>query len=91
LRDAGFQQALAQALMAGIVDFFRDHAPTDTYVARNPPPVQRPPIQHVISRGETLSGIAERYRTSVPELRRTNRINGDVIRIGQVLTIPTQS
>jgi N-acetylmuramoyl-L-alanine amidase len=77
--------------MAGIVDFFRAYPPSDSYVARNPPPVQRPPVQHVIARGETLSGIAERYRTSVPELRRTNRISGDVIRIGQVLTIPTQS
>jgi N-acetylmuramoyl-L-alanine amidase len=89
LRDANFQQALAQAMLAGIVDFFRDFAPTDSYFAHNPPPVARPPIRHVIARGETLSEIAARYRTSVSELRRTNQISGDVIRVGQELIIPT--
>jgi N-acetylmuramoyl-L-alanine amidase len=91
LRDASFQQSLAQAMMSGIVDFFRDYAPSESYLAHNPPPVARPPIRHVIARGETLSEIAERYRISLLELRRTNSINGDVIRIGQVLTIPTSS
>lgn len=89
LRDAAFQRLLAQALFAGIVDFFRVNPPPDTYIARNPPPVNRPPIRHVIASGETLSEIAERYRISLTDLRRSNSINGDVIRIGQVLTIPT--
>jgi N-acetylmuramoyl-L-alanine amidase len=89
LRESGFQQALAGAMLGGILDFFRTHSPSDSYLAHNPPPVSRAPIRHVISRGETLSGIAERYRISLRELRRSNAIDGDVIRIGQVLTIPT--
>ena len=43
----------------------------------------------MISRGETLSEIAEHYKVSLSALRRSNSIAGDVIRIGQVLTIPT--
>lgn len=89
LRDAGFQSLYAEALRAGIRDYFRDNPPPESYLAHHPPPADRGPIRHVITRGETLSEIAERYRVSLRELRRTNAINGDVIRIGQVLTIPT--
>lgn len=47
-----------------------------------------PSSEHVISRGETLSGIADRYRVSLSRLREANDLNGDVIRVGQVLVIP---
>jgi N-acetylmuramoyl-L-alanine amidase len=89
LKDAAFRDVLARAIFAGMLDYYRDNPPRDSFLARNPPPEQRAPIRHVIARGETLSEIAERYRISLRELRRTNEINGDVIRIGQVLTIPT--
>jgi len=89
LRDPAFQTIFAHALFAGILDYFRDRPTPGTYLANNPPPVVAPPIRHVIARGETLSEIAERYRISLRDLRRTNQISGDVIRIGQVLTIPT--
>jgi N-acetylmuramoyl-L-alanine amidase len=89
LRDPAFQNMFAHALFAGVLDYFRTNSPPDSYLAHNPPADMRGPIRHVIARGETLSEIAERYRISLRELRRTNQINGDVIRIGQVLTIPT--
>jgi N-acetylmuramoyl-L-alanine amidase len=47
-----------------------------------------PPVRHVIARGETLSEIAERYRVSSERIRRTNSLRTDVLRVGQVLTIP---
>jgi N-acetylmuramoyl-L-alanine amidase len=44
---------------------------------------------HRISRGETLAGIADRYDVELADLRRANAIRNDnLIRIGQVLTIP---
>jgi N-acetylmuramoyl-L-alanine amidase len=46
------------------------------------------PVRHVIARGETLSEIAERYRVSSASIRRTNSLRTDVLRVGQVLTIP---
>ena len=88
LKDPAFQNVISHALLNGILDYYRENSPTDSYLARNPPPVQQGPIRHVIARGETLSEIAERYRISLRELRRSNEIRGDVIRIGQVLTIP---
>ena len=44
--------------------------------------------EHTISRGETLSEIAQRYRISLSSLRRANNISNDRIMVGQVLKIP---
>lgn len=46
------------------------------------------PVEHKIVRGETLSGIAERYRVSLSSLRAANNLRNDVIMVGQVLKIP---
>lgn len=89
LRDPGRQTEFARAIHAGVNDYFRSNAPPDSYLASNPPPIARPATRHVIERGETLSEIAERYRVSLARLRQSNQIRGDVIRIGQVLTIPS--
>ena len=89
LRDPGRQTEFARAIHAGVNDYLRSNAPPDSYIAGNPPPIARPPTRHIIERGETLSEIAERYRVSLASLRQSNRIRGDVIRIGQVLTIPS--
>lgn len=45
--------------------------------------------EHTIARGETLSQIAESYAVPMARLRETNQLNGDTIRVGQVLKIPT--
>ena len=87
LRDAKHQARLAQALRAGIVDYFTANPPPGSAFARAGGAPQSP-MRHVISRGETLSGIAERYRISTSTLRRSNSLKGDVIRVGQVLTSP---
>lgn len=44
--------------------------------------------RHKISRGETLSGIARRYRVSVQALKTTNNLRGNAIRAGKQLLIP---
>lgn len=53
-------------------------------IASAPPVVSK----HIISRGETLSGIAQRYQVSVSRLREANNLRNDTIRVGQVLLIP---
>ncbi len=45
--------------------------------------------QHTIKQGETLSGIADRYKTSIDTIRATNNLRGNLIRTGQSLVIPT--
>lgn len=46
---------------------------------------------HTVRSGDTLSGLAKRYRTTVAELRRANRLRSDRLRIGKRLTIPSRS
>lgn len=44
---------------------------------------------YVVKKGDTLSSIARKYSTTVKALAELNRItNPDVIRVGQVLTLP---
>jgi membrane-bound lytic murein transglycosylase D len=46
-------------------------------------------VKHVVKRGETLSGIAARYRVSARELATENGIDKDhLLRRGQTLTVP---
>lgn len=47
--------------------------------------------QHVINRGETLSGIAQQYGVSMRALRTANAMNDGNVRVGQVLQIPRNS
>ncbi|HZF31740.1 MAG TPA: N-acetylmuramoyl-L-alanine amidase [Gammaproteobacteria bacterium] len=88
LRNADHQADLAKALRAGIVDYFTANPPDGSYFAASAAEPARPPVRHVIARGETLSSIAERYRVSTTDLRRSNSLKGDDVRVGQVLTIP---
>lgn len=43
---------------------------------------------HVVRPGDTLSGISQRYGTGTTALRQVNNLSGDLIRVGQKLTIP---
>ncbi|NIP38035.1 MAG: LysM peptidoglycan-binding domain-containing protein, partial [Candidatus Dadabacteria bacterium] len=47
-------------------------------------------ITYRVRSGDTLGGIARRYRSSVSSIKRTNKIRGSLIRIGQRLRIPTR-
>jgi N-acetylmuramoyl-L-alanine amidase len=86
LREARYQEQLATAVMAGIREYFYTNPPPGTWVAQNR--ARGGPREVVIARGDTLSGIANRYNVSVPVLRRHNGLTDDNIRVGQVLTIP---
>jgi len=47
--------------------------------------------RYIVQSGDTLSRIAARQGVRVAALREANALKGDVIRIGQVLTIPSAS
>ncbi|HJS47936.1 MAG TPA: LysM peptidoglycan-binding domain-containing protein, partial [Gemmatimonadales bacterium] len=49
-------------------------------------------VEHRVARGETLSGIAKRYRVSVASIREANRsARGRYLKVGTRLVIPTGS
>ncbi|WP_064701904.1 N-acetylmuramoyl-L-alanine amidase [Halomonas caseinilytica] len=90
LRDGSYQQRMMQAVFGGIRAHFE----------RNPPPASLLAWQrdqgrggagdeYRIQPGDTLSEIAARHNVPVGQLRQANELNGDVIRVGQVLRIPS--
>ena len=46
-------------------------------------------ITHKVKRGDTLSEIAEKYRSSIKAIMRVNNMRSRTIQLGQVLKIPT--
>lgn len=88
LRSQSHQQKLANAILVGVRKYFYENPPPNTQLAMN---LQRSPtkqVNHVISRGDTLSEIAERYNVSMSAIRSANNLSSDNVRIGQKLTIP---
>ncbi|MEE4278465.1 MAG: N-acetylmuramoyl-L-alanine amidase [Halieaceae bacterium] len=85
LATASYRRSLAKAIHRGIVDWFRVHPPTGTLLAYQRDQGLR---EYTIVSGDTLSGIAARFNTSVTSIKRFNDINGNRILIGQTLRIP---
>lgn len=50
--------------------------------------VAETPKQHTVARGETLYSIAKRYQVELSELRQANKLNNNIIQLGQSLRIP---
>lgn len=86
LTQREFQQDMGRAIAAGVRNYFYRAPPPGTWIAAN-----RGADRHVVSRGDTLGGIATRYKVSVNSLRMANNINGngDKILVGKELIIPT--
>lgn len=78
------RKRLAQTLAGGIRDYFREYRPAQLVAGSAP-------VEHVVSAGETLSEIAQRYGLSVGDLRRSNALASDRIRVGQRLQLPMQT
>jgi N-acetylmuramoyl-L-alanine amidase len=88
LKSESHRNNLANAILAGIRTYFYTNPPPDTQIAMNLRVSSSPGVDYVISRGDTLSEIAERYNVSVTELKTANRLSGNTVRVGQTLRIP---
>lgn len=89
LRDSGHQQRLAESIFSGLKSHFRSNPPPASLLAWQRDN-QRTPAgnEYRIQPGDTLSQIAARHGVPVAQLKQANELNGDVIRVGQVLRIP---
>ena len=82
LNSSAHQQKLANAIFKSVDNYFSSNAPDGTYYA------SVSYKQHKVSRGESLSVVAQRYNVSVGQLKSANNLNSNVVRIGQTLKIP---
>lgn len=87
LRSKEHQTKLAKAILGGIKAYFASYPPQGTKLARNDSG-RDAGRRHVINPGDTLGEIAKQYDVRLNSLRTINSIDGDSIRVGQVLTIP---
>jgi N-acetylmuramoyl-L-alanine amidase len=85
LKTRDYQRRMADAVYKGVKSWFVEHPPADTLLAWQKQGKQR---EYVIIRGDTLSGIAQRFNVSVASLRAFNDLPGSMIKVGQKLQIP---
>lgn len=87
LSDPKYRERLATAIVGGVRNYFAAQPPPGTWYAARQGQLPGSRL-HVVSRGETLSLIAARHGVPLASIREANRIQGDVVRIGERLTIP---
>ena len=85
LADSGYQEKMARAIQLGVEQWFKTHPPAGTLLAWQRSQRNQ---SYVIARGDTLSGIAQRFSVSVDALKASNGLQSNSIRVGQALVIP---
>ncbi|MGD8174118.1 LysM peptidoglycan-binding domain-containing protein [Vibrio sp. TRT 21S02] len=77
------QDKLARALRVALVNYFKQNPPEGTRFAN-----RGKEIKHKVTRGQSLSLIAKKYKTSTKAIMRANNLKSSSLAIGQVLVIP---
>jgi N-acetylmuramoyl-L-alanine amidase len=85
LGTSAYQRKVAQAIHAGIRDWFLAQPPPGTLLAWQKEQNGR---EYTVARGDTLSGIAQRFNVSLEQLAAHNAISDARINAGQTLRIP---
>ena len=92
LDSAAWRQRFAAAVVYGITSWFYQAPPRGTWVSWHKANGGTAPALVVssydVSRGDSLSEIADRFGVSVAALKAANNLRTNTIRIGQTLTIP---
>lgn len=88
LASAEYQRQLADSIVQGVMNYFYERPPEGTLVAWQKSNNQGPDRHYVVSRGDSLSVIAQRNNVSLSQLRSANNLRSDNILIGQKLRIP---
>ena len=90
LATKSHRQLVGESIAWGIYEYFCENPPWHTSLSNKEIDcVTRPTLAtHRVNRGDTLSGIASRYRVSLAALQRINNLRNDRIHVGQKLNIP---
>jgi len=86
LNTRSHQQRLAKAIFKGVNRYFSENPPPGTLLAEL---LQSQPREYRISRGDTLSDIANKNNVSMTDLKKENDLKSDTIQVGQILRIPS--
>ncbi len=89
LGTPAYRKQMAQAVFNGVRQYFIQSPPPGTRIASMRAGGKQLVREHVIVRGDTLTGIAQRYNVSVNQLVAYNGIKSNTIKVGQTLKIPT--
>ncbi len=94
LASENYQRQLARAIFSGMRGYYSDNPPegvriADTGNSTSGDTASAGNKRHVVKTGESLSGLAQRYGVSRQKLKSYNSLNSEVLKIGQVLYIPT--
>lgn len=87
LNSSSYQKQFASAVVSGITSYFYETPPRGTLIAWHKNNGGGPG-SYIVSRGDSLSEIAERFNVSLASLKAANNISGSVIQLGQELIIP---
>ena len=88
LASADYQRKLADSIVQGVMNYFYERPPEGSLIAWQKANNQGPDRQYVVTRGDSLSLIAQRHNVSLSQLRSANSLRGDTIQVGQTLSIP---
>ena len=92
LATESHRKLVGESIAWGVYEYFCANPPWHTSLSQKQIEcVSRPSLStHRVNRGDTLSGIAQRYRVSLAALQRVNNLRNDRIHIGQELNIPNR-
>lgn len=79
-----FREQLARSIFTGLKQHFKNAPPDGSLWAK----LKRDKRTHKVRSGESLSLLAQRYNVRVSQLKAANNMRTDIVRIGQILTIP---
>ena len=85
LTSNAHQNQLANAVYKGILQYFTAHPPEGTLFASR---LKAGGMKHKVTSGQTLSGIAAKYGSSMAAIKAANNLKSNSVNIGQVLVIP---
>lgn len=83
LKNPAHVKKLTKQITQGIRQYFYQSPPPNTWIA-----AQAKGKKHVVQSGDTLSGIASKFGTSIAAIKSINNKSNNAVRIGEVLYLP---
>ena len=80
-----FQKKLASSIANGVTQYFNRRPVRGSILEAS----LHGGVKHVVQSGDTLSRIANKYRVSLSQLKKSNHLESERLLVGQVLLIPS--